>query len=102
MPKHFEGVTSCDFGHIGDGGVHFNLVVDKDDPRLADPGFEARLREWVFMMAVEEFGGSYSAEHAIGRKNQVFYDRYTPEAIRKLAAGLKAITSPGPRGSVTF
>jgi FAD/FMN-containing dehydrogenase len=102
MPKRFEDVTICDFGHIGDGGVHFNLVVTKDDPRLADPGFEARLRDWVFKVTVKEFDGSYSAEHAIGRKNQVFYDRYTPEAIRRLAAGLKAITSPGPLGSVTF
>ncbi|PTM96209.1 FAD-binding oxidoreductase [Mycoplana dimorpha] len=102
MPQHFENVTICDFGHIGDGGVHFNLVVPADDPRLSDGAFEARLREWVFMVAVEEFGGSYSAEHAIGRKNQVFYDRYTPEAVRRLAAGLKAITSPGPLGSVTF
>ncbi|MBD9374650.1 FAD-binding oxidoreductase [Rhizobium sp. ARZ01] len=102
MPKHFEGVTICDFGHIGDGGVHFNLVVPTDDPRVADGAFEARLREWVFSVAVETFDGSYSAEHAIGRKNQVFYDRYTPEAIRRLAAGLKEITSPGPLGSVTF
>lgn len=102
MPKHFERVTICDFGHIGDGGVHFNLVVPTDDPRLVDDTFEAQLREWVFSVAVETFGGSYSAEHAIGRKNQVFYDRYTPEAIRRLAAGLKEITSPGPLGSVTF
>ncbi|MCV3734878.1 FAD-binding oxidoreductase [Rhizobium sp. TRM96647] len=102
MPARFGGVTICDFGHIGDGGVHFNLVVPADDPRLADPGFEAALREWVFKVAVEDFGGSYSAEHAIGRKNQVFYDRYTPGEIRRLAAGLKTLTSPGPLGSVTF
>ncbi len=102
MPRRFENVTICDFGHIGDGGVHFNLVVPADDPRLADAGFEGALRAWVFRIAVEDFGGSYSAEHAIGRKNQVFYDRYTPDEIRRLAAGLKAITSPGPLGSVTF
>ncbi|MFD1327714.1 FAD-binding oxidoreductase [Mycoplana ramosa] len=102
MPKHFDGVTICDFGHIGDGGVHFNLVVPASDPRLSDGAFEGALREWVFNIAVEEFDGSYSAEHAIGRKNQIFYDRYTPEDIRRLATGLKAITSPGPLGSVTF
>lgn len=102
MPAHFADVTICDFGHIGDGGVHFNLVVPADDPRLADAGFESSLREWVFKMAVEDFGGSYSAEHAIGRKNQVFYDRYTPDEIRRLARGLKAITSPAPLGCVTF
>lgn len=102
MPDHFEDVTICDFGHIGDGGVHFNLVVAKGDPRLADPDFEADLREWVFTVAVEQFGGSFSAEHAIGRKNQAFYDRYTPEKLRELAAGLKTITSPGPLGTITF
>lgn len=102
MPEHFEDVTICDFGHIGDGGVHFNLVVAKDDPRLADPDFEADLRDWVFTAAVEQFDGSFSAEHAIGRKNQNFYDRYTPEKIRALAAGLKTLTSPGPLGTITF
>lgn len=102
MPEHFEDVTICDFGHIGDGGVHFNLVVAKDDPRLADPDFEADLRAWVFTIAVENFDGSFSAEHAIGRKNQAFYDQYTPEKIRALAAGLKTITSPGPLGAMTF
>ncbi|MCF3640680.1 FAD-binding oxidoreductase [Rhizobium sp. TRM95111] len=102
MPEHFEDVTICDFGHIGDGGVHFNLVVAKDDPRLADPDFEADLRDWVFTAAVEQFDGSFSAEHAIGRKNQGFYDRYTPEKIRALAAGLKVLTSPGPLGTTTF
>ncbi len=102
MPDHFEDVAICDFGHIGDGGVHFNLVVAKDDPRLADPDFEMGLRDWVFTVAVEQFDGSFSAEHAIGRKNQAFYDKYTPEEIRKLAAGLKTITSPGPLGAMTF
>jgi len=102
MPDHFEDVTICDFGHVGDGGVHFNLVVARDDPRLADPDFEADLRDFVFTAAVERFGGSFSAEHGIGRKNQAFYDRYTPEKIRALAAGLKAITSPGPLGTMTF
>ena len=102
MPDHFEDVTICDFGHIGDGGVHFNLVVPSDDPRLADPDFEADLREWIFAVAVEQFDGSFSAEHAIGRKNQAFYDTYTPGHIRRLAAGLKAVTSPGLLGAITF
>lgn len=102
MPGRFPGVTICDFGHIGDGGVHFNLVVAKDDPRLQDEAFEAALRDWVFSVCVEDFQGSFSAEHAIGRKNQNFYDRYTSAEIRRLSAALKAVTSPGPLGSVEF
>ncbi|MCA1492931.1 FAD-binding oxidoreductase [Ensifer sp. NBAIM29] len=102
MPAQFPGVIICDFGHIGDGGVHFNLVVEKNSPLLAEPGFEQRLREWIFAVAVEQYGGSFSAEHAIGRRNQAWYDFYTPEKLKQMAAGLKPITSPGKLGSVRF
>lgn len=102
IPARFPGVTICDFGHIGDGGVHFNLIVAKDDPRLADEAFEPALRGYVFETAVKHFRGSFSAEHGIGRKNQAVYDRYTAADLRMLAAGLKAITSPGALGAVNL
>lgn len=102
MPAAFPEVTICDFGHIGDGGVHFNLVVPKDSAAASDAAFEKRLRDWVFAIAVRDFGGSFSAEHAIGRKNQGYYDLYTGETFKQLAAGLKTITSPGPLGTVRF
>lgn len=77
------------FGYIGDGGVHFNLILAKDDPRLADEAFEAALRELVFSDCVKDFQGSFSAEHALGRKNQKVYDRYTAAQLRPLSALLK-------------
>ncbi|MGH6810554.1 MAG: FAD-binding oxidoreductase, partial [Ensifer adhaerens] len=91
MPNRFPGVTICDFGHIGDGGVHFNLVVAKDSPLISEPTFEQRLREWVFAVAVEEYHGSFSAEHAIGRRNQAYYDIYTTDKLKDMAAGLKTL-----------
>lgn len=102
MPNAFPEVTICDFGHIGDGGVHFNLVVPKDSASASDPDFERRLRDWVFAIAVKDFNGSFSAEHAIGRKNQAYYDLYTQQKIKDMAQGLKAITSPGELGAVRF
>ena len=102
LPSKFPDVTICDFGHIGDGGVHFNLVVAADDRRLRDGEFEHGLRSWVFDTTVRDFGGSFSAEHAIGRKNQACYDMYTPADIRRLACGIKSVTSPGPMGTVQF
>lgn len=100
LPAHFPDVMICDFGHVGDGGVHFNLVVAEDDRRLGDPVFETSLREWVFAVCITEFGGSFSAEHAIGRKNQPVYDRYTPQILRRLGTDLKSATSPGRLGAV--
>lgn len=102
MPQKFPDVTICHFGHIGDGGVHFNVVVAKDSPLLADAAFEQHLREWVVAIAVEQYHGSFSAEHALGRRNQAFYDFYTPEKLKNIAAGLKTLTSPGKLGSVRF
>ncbi|MDF1608664.1 FAD-binding oxidoreductase [Hoeflea sp. YIM 152468] len=98
----YPDLTVCDFGHLGDGGVHFNLVAQPDDPDLADPGFEAALRDLVFSVAVDDFGGSFSAEHGIGHKNQAWYDHYTPQAVRTLAASLKRAISPGKRGAMHF
>ncbi|BCG79001.1 FAD-binding oxidoreductase [Mesorhizobium sp. 113-3-3] len=100
LPRQFSGVDIFDFGHIGDGGVHFNLVAGKTSP--ADAVFEQRLRDWVYSAAVDRFGGSFSAEHGIGRKNQAYYDRYTQQKNKDLAAGLKRLTSPGNLGSVSF
>lgn len=74
----------CDFGHVGDGGIHFNLV-GHDRERCAQPGYEEALRDAVVGHAVEDFGGSFSGEHGIGRSNQRYYDRYTPEPLRTLA-----------------
>ncbi|WP_275786160.1 FAD-binding oxidoreductase [Pararhizobium gei] len=102
MPKNFPEVTIRDFGHIGDGGVHFNLTVPKDSASATEPDFERRLRDWVFAVAVDDFDGSFSAEHAIGRKNQIYYDLYTHQKIKDMAQGLKAMTSPGDLGSVRF
>lgn len=76
--------------------------IAKNDPRLADDCFEAKLREWVFAVCVEDFDGSFSAEHAIGRKNQIFYDLYTPTGIRNLAAAFKTGASLQTLGTVRF
>lgn len=98
LARQFPEVEICDFGHVGDGGVHFNLVV----PRAAEATDELidRLRETVITAAVEEFGGSFSAEHGLGRRNQPFYDRYEDPRLKRLAAAFKRATSPAPIGAV--
>jgi FAD/FMN-containing dehydrogenase len=102
LPTRFPDVTAYEFGHIGDGGVHFNLVATRDSETAKDPHFERRVREWVYEIAVTEYGGSFSAEHAIGRKNQAYYDKYTPSPIKSIARSLKEVTSPGGLGAVRF
>ncbi|WP_315921646.1 FAD-binding oxidoreductase [Mesorhizobium sp. SP-1A] len=95
-------LTICDFGHIGDGGVHLNLVLPKNSKQASDPDFEKQLRDFVFSIVVDEFGGSYSAEHAIGRKNQTYYDLYTPQKLREMTKDMRERFSPGDLGAVRF
>ncbi|PVU95556.1 hypothetical protein BB561_001749 [Smittium simulii] len=48
------------FGHIGDGNLHLNIIVDK-----YDDSFTATLEKFVFGY-VRDLKGSISAEHGVG------------------------------------
>ena len=89
LPDRFPNIAICDFGHIGDGGVHFNLVLDKSDARLKNPEFETELRTWVYDIVVKDYKGSFSAEHGIGPKNAAFYERYTPEDVKRITRAIQ-------------
>lgn len=88
LAQHFPMVEVCDFGHLGDGGLHFNLVKT-DGP--VDPEFERRLRDFVVECAVENYGGSFSAEHGIGPKNADYFRRYRQQPKDAIAALMAAI-----------
>ncbi|WP_170574923.1 FAD-binding oxidoreductase [Ruegeria atlantica] len=101
LPSEFPELEICDFGHYGDGGVHFNLSHPGGPPTdLAV--YETRLRDWVFDVTMQRFRGSFSAEHGIGRKNQAYFQKYTPEVIKRLNKALKNATSPAPLGAAQF
>lgn len=65
LAAQFAPAKVCDFGHLGDGGQHFNLVWPKAEAALsAEDGL--RLRDAIYAL-VAQHGGSFSAEHGIGR-----------------------------------
>ena len=55
----------CGYGHIGDGNLHFNVVESED----GDPNWKDKRQSILAAIysALEEFGGSISAEHGIGQ-----------------------------------
>ncbi|HEY4069808.1 MAG TPA: FAD-binding oxidoreductase [Burkholderiaceae bacterium] len=66
LRRHYPGVRLVNFGHLGDGNLHYNV----QPPEGADPNaylekYEHEVNTLVFD-AVAEFGGSFSAEHGIG------------------------------------
>lgn len=57
------GVTTPCFGHTGDGNVHTNVMVDKDDAEAVKRGYEAI--DEIFKATIA-LGGTLSGEHGIG------------------------------------
>jgi FAD/FMN-containing dehydrogenase len=77
----------CEFGHVGDGGVHLNVVTPSGRP-LAPAARDA------LYDAVADLGGSFSAEHGLGPRNVHLASRYAPPGQSALLAGLKALCDP--------
>jgi len=90
----------CDFGHIADGGVHFNLLHQAG--AAADPAREKAVSQRILELAVGDFGASFSSEHGIGRANQAAYDQFTPLSIQHYSAALAAVFAPRAAAQVRF
>jgi D-lactate dehydrogenase (cytochrome) len=88
------------YGHVGDGNLHFNL---NQAPGAAREEFLARgpKIERAIHDMVRELGGSFSAEHGIGRLKVGELERYTSPVELDLMRSLKhaldpnAILNPG-------
>jgi FAD/FMN-containing dehydrogenase len=66
LERRFPGVRVIDFGHLGDGNLHYNVQGPSGDAaREFVARFEKQINRIVYD-AVDARGGSISAEHGIG------------------------------------
>tara|TARA_R110002012_G_scaffold2769_5_gene13016 strand:+ start:1256 stop:2683 length:1428 start_codon:yes stop_codon:yes gene_type:complete len=81
------------YGHVGDGNLHFNILPPSammdSDKKAHLHDLEERLFE-----VLDEFHGSISAEHGIGRKKQAPYLARLSPIERELISGVKALFDP--------
>ncbi|HXY95893.1 MAG TPA: FAD-binding oxidoreductase [Steroidobacteraceae bacterium] len=88
------------YGHVGDGNLHFNVSQLPGSDREAFLARADRVRRGVHDL-VREFGGSFSAEHGIGRTKVGELERYGSavelEAMRAVKRALDphGIMNPG-------
>jgi glycolate oxidase len=81
----------ANFGHAGDGNIHVNFVVDRDNPEEI-----ARARECVaetFRLSVE-LGGSISGEHGIGYVKAAYLDYAVDRPTLEIMKGIKKVFDP--------
>jgi FAD/FMN-containing dehydrogenase len=67
LRKRFPKVRIINFGHLGDGNLHYNVAAPAgSDSTIFNQANEKIVHDLIYEM-VERFGGSISAEHGIGQ-----------------------------------
>lgn len=87
--KHNTFVAN--FGHAGDGNIHVNFVVNRENPDEV-----ARARQCVaetFQLSVE-LGGTISGEHGIGYVKAPYLDYAIDRPTLEIMKGIKKIFDP--------
>jgi FAD/FMN-containing dehydrogenase len=88
------GARHITFGHLGDGNLHYNLQAPAQGAAgdfLAD--FEAAANACVYD-AVARFGGTFSAEHGIGRLKRAELAARKPAPALAMMRAIKAALDP--------
>jgi glycolate oxidase len=79
------------FGHAGDGNIHVNVMVDRDDPS-ADRRSEAALDE--LFRGILDFGGVITGEHGIGLAKKRWWPIAASPEVRELHRAIKRALDP--------
>lgn len=88
------------FGHLGDGNLHYNLFPPKGGDRHHYDDIRHDLSAQIYDL-VHHYGGSFSAEHGVGRLKVGDLEKYADPArlaaMRAIKAALdpKGIMNPG-------
>jgi FAD/FMN-containing dehydrogenase len=94
LERAFPGARLVNFGHLGDGNLHYNVQAP---PGIAAADFirdcEAAVNEVVYD-AVAAHGGSISAEHGIGELKRGELARRKPAVALTLMRSIKDALDP--------
>ena len=92
LVRHDGFRVNC-FGHVGDGNLHFNIFAPAGQ-RKADHIEKAEdIRRFVHDL-VAEYGGSFSAEHGVGRLKVQDLDHYGDPGKLSAMRAIKAALDP--------
>ena len=81
------------YGHAGDGNLHFNINQAPGTDRAGFLAREETVKRAVHDM-VRDFGGSFSAEHGIGRLKVGELERYASSVELDLMRAIKRTLDP--------
>lgn len=81
------------FGHVGDGSLHYNVALPGELSPAAGAETGQRLTAAIYAL-VDELGGSFSAEHGVGRAKKEYLAQYRGGSEIGLMRALKRTLDP--------
>ena len=94
LTREIPGVRLVDFGHLGDGNLHYNVQAPEGgDTRVFLETQEERVNHIVYQN-VRRFNGSISAEHGVGSMKVDSLPDYKDPTALALMATLKRALDP--------
>ena len=96
LQAEIPGVRLVNFGHLGDGNLHYNVQAPAEgDPKAFLRDQEDLVNHLVYE-AVAKFGGSFSAEHGVGALKVDKLQKYqSPVALGMMRAIKQALDPKG-------
>ena len=92
--KQYPGVRIINFGHLGDGNLHYNIAPPLgSDPKAFNLANEKAIHELVYAQ-VERCQGSISAEHGVGQLKLDGLRAHKGEVAHELMKTLKRALDP--------
>ena len=89
------GVRLVNFGHLGDGNLHYNVQAPEGGDAAAFlRDWEERINTLVYD-AVEQFGGSISAEHGVGSLKVDKLEKHKSPVALAMMRAIKRGLDPG-------
>ena len=90
LREKFDLTIAC-FGHIGDGNIHVNIMVDPKDAKAVSRSRQAELALFAEVVRLE---GSISGEHGIGLSKAAFLSMELSDETISLMKRLKQAFDP--------
>ncbi len=96
--RAFPGIRLVNFGHLGDGNLHYNVQAPEGTEAAVFLRDHEQAVNTVVYDAVGEFAGSISAEHGVGAlKRDALAQRKSPVALQLMRSIKQALD---PNGSM--
>ena len=93
LKKKYSNIQFHPFGHLGDGNIHFNMILNK----IKDDDSYLKIRDNIYFYInslVEDYGGSFSAEHGIGQIKKNSLLKFKSKEEINMMKNIKKIFDP--------